>query len=69
MEHYGRAGCTPSQLAEVDPADLVRVRRSSFGCEALVADRSVFHRKYPSLMVEPIALEDIMLFIGKGESA
>lgn len=69
LEHYGRVGCTAAQLESIDPADLVRVRRGSFGCEALVADRGTFHRSYPHLMVEPIALEDIMLFIGKGESA
>ena len=69
LEHYGRVGCTAAQLEAIDPADLVRVRRGSFGCEALVADRGAFHRSYPHLMVEPIALEDIMLFIGKGESA
>ena len=69
LEHYGRVGCTAAQLEAIDPADLVRVRRGSFGCEALVADRGAFHRSYPTLMVEPIALEDIMLFIGKGESA
>ena len=69
LEHYGRVGCTAAQLEAIDPADLVRVRRGSFGCEALVADRGTFHRSYPHLMVEPIALEDIMLFIGKGESA
>ena len=69
LEHYGRVGCTAAQLEAIDPADLVRVRRGSFGCEALVADRGAFHRSYPNLMVEPIALEDIMLFIGKGESA
>ena len=69
LDSYGRVGCTAGQLADIDPADLVRVRRGSFGCEALVADRAVFHRRHPQLMVEPIALEDIMLFIGKGESA
>lgn len=68
LDSYGRVGCTAGQLADIDPADLVRVRRGSFGCEALVADRNAFHRRYPRLMVEPIALEDIMLFIGKGES-
>ena len=69
LDSYGRVGCTAPQLADIDPSHLVRVRRGSFGCEALVADRNAFRRTYPHLMVEPIALEDIMLFIGKGESA
>ena len=67
QDQYGRVGCTAQQLSAVDPADLVRVRKGSYGCEALVSDRAAFHKKYPQLMVEPISLEDIMLLIGKGE--
>ncbi len=67
LDNYGRVGCTREQLAAIDPAELVRVRRETFGCEALVADRAAFRRRYPDLTVDKIALEDIMLFIGKGE--
>lgn len=67
QDHYGRLGCTAQQLSAIQPEDLVRVRKGSYGCEALVSDRVAFHKKYPQLMVEPISLEDIMLFIGKGE--
>ena len=68
LDQYGRVGCTAAQLEAVDPGDLLRVRRGSFGCEALVADRSAFSRKYPMLLVERTTLEDIMLFVGKGET-
>ena len=67
LDSYGRAAGTADQLARVDPADLVRVRRGSFGWEGLVADRAAFRRKYRDLLVEKTTLEDIMLFIGKGE--
>ena len=67
LDSYGRAAGTAEQLARVDPADLVRVRRGSFGWEGLVADRTAFQRKYRDLLVEKTTLEDIMLFIGKGE--
>lgn len=67
QDNYGRLACTAQQLATIQPEDLVRVRKGSYGCEALVSDRAVFRKKYPQLMVEPISLEDIMLFIGKGE--
>lgn len=66
LEHYGRVGCTAGQLEQIDPGDLLRVRKGSFGCEALVADRSAFGQKYRHLLVEKTTLEDIMLFIGKG---
>ena len=67
LDSYGRAAGTAEQFAQVDPADLVRLRRGSFGWEGLVADRAAFRRKYRDLLVEKTTLEDIMLFIGKGE--
>lgn len=67
LDSYGRVGCTAAQLESIDPRDVLRTRRGTFGCEALVKDRSAFARKYPMLLVERTTLEDIMLFVGKGE--
>ncbi|MGI5962889.1 MAG: ABC transporter ATP-binding protein [Lawsonibacter sp.] len=67
LEQYGRVGCTAQQLEQISPGDLLRVRRGPFGCEGLTPDRIHFHRTYPQLLVEPVSLEDIMLFVGKGE--
>lgn len=69
LDSYGRLACTAKQLEAVDPADLVKVRKGAFGCEGLVRDRSAFQRKYRDLLVEKTTLEDIMLFMGKGEEA
>ena len=69
LDRYGRVGCSAADLRAIDPSDLLRVRQGPFGCEALVTDRGAFHKKYPKLMVEKIHLEDIMLFVGKGEEA
>ena len=67
LEQYGKVGCTAAQLAAMAPGDLLRVRKGSFACEGLTADRETFRRKYPDLTVDPASLEDIMLLIGKGE--
>ncbi len=67
LEQYGRVGCTAAQLQGIAPDDLLRVRKGAFGCEALVSDRTAFRRKYPGLLAERTSLEDIMLFLGKGE--
>ena len=67
LEQYGRVGCTAAQLQDIAPDDLLRVRKGTFGCEALVANRAAFRRKYPGLLAERTSLEDIMLFLGKGE--
>ena len=60
-------GCPAADLRAIEPSDVLRVRKGSFGCEALVTDRAAFHKKYPKLMVDKVTLEDIMLFVGKGE--
>ena len=68
LDSYGRVGCTAAQLEAIDPRDILRTRKGTFGCEALVGDRVAFSRKYPMLLVERTTLEDIMLFVGKGET-
>ncbi len=67
LTSYGRVGCTAAQLSALDPAELLQVRRGSYGCEALVSNRGLFHRSHPELVVDPASLEEIMLFIGRGE--
>ena len=69
LERYGQVGCSAAQLAALEPELLTRVRRGEFGCHALVADRAAFQRVHPELSVEPVTLDDIMLFVGKGEAA
>lgn len=43
------------------------MRRSRYATEGLVKDRAAFARKYPRLTVEPIGLDEIMVFMEKGE--
>ena len=68
LEQYGQVGCSAAQLAALEPELLTRVRRGEFGCHALVSDRAAFQRVHPELPVEPVTLDDIMLFVGKGEA-
>ena len=67
LQRYGRVVCTAAQLEQLTPGDVIRVRRSSFGCQALTPDREAFCRSHPDILVEPAGLEDIMLLITKGE--
>lgn len=67
LECYGRVVCTANQLAELVPGELLRIRRGTYSCEGLTEDRRAFARNHPELTVDPVTLEDIMLFIGKGE--
>ena len=68
LDTYGKLTCARSDLERVDRSLLAGVRTNQFGCEALVKDRAVFRRAYPDLAVDPVSLEEIMVFTVKGES-
>ena len=68
LDAYGKLTCARSDLERVDRSLLAGVRTNQFGCEALVKDRAVFRRAYPDLAVDPVSLEEIMVFTVKGES-
>ena len=67
LDTYGRLVCSKADLQRVDPALLSGTRVSQFGCEALVKDRGAFRRRYPELTVDPVGLEDIMVFTVRGD--
>ena len=68
LDTYGKLTCARSDLERVDRSLLAGVRTNQFGCEALVKDRAVFRRAYPDLAVDPVSLEEIMVFTVKRES-
>ena len=69
LESYGRLVCTRADLAGVEASYLVGTRQSQFSCEALVKDRRAFQFQYPGLTVDPVTLEDIMVFTVRGDGA
>lgn len=68
LECYGRLVCSAQELVGVDRSFVVARRDGSFGCEALIRDRADFRHRYPGLTVDPVTLDEIMVFTTKGES-
>ena len=68
LDTYGKLVCSNTDLERVDQSLLAGKRVGQFGCEALVNDRHAFARRYPALTVDPVTLEDIMVFTGKGDA-
>lgn len=67
LEEYGRLACTSADLAQVDKTYLVGVREGRFGSEALIRNKQEFQRRYPDLAVDPVTLEEIMVFTVRGD--
>ena len=69
LEGYGRLVCARADLDQVDRSFLVSVRKSQYSTEALIRNRGEFTRRYPRLTVEPITLDELMVFVVRGEKA
>ena len=65
LDTYGVLRCTADQLASLEPSAVRAKRVGAFGCEALVR-RDGVPENWP---VEPVNIEQIMLFLTRGEEA
>ena len=63
IDRHGVLRCTEEQLNALDPDAVRAVRKGAFGCEALVK-RDGIPENWP---VEPVSVEQIMMFVTKGE--
>lgn len=68
LEYYGRVACSAGELDGVDKDFLVARRVGQFGAEALIKDRAAFRRRYPDLTVDPVTLDEIMVFTTRGDA-
>ena len=66
LEVHGRLVCTRADLAGVDPAYVLAVRQGQWSTEALIRDKAAFRRRYPRLTVDPVSLDEIMVFMERG---
>lgn len=63
LDIYGVLHCTADQLSALDPSAVRGKRVGAFGCEALVR-RDGVPQGWP---VEPVNIEQVMLFLTRGE--
>lgn len=64
---YGLLLCGAEDFKTVDKWDIFGHRESRFGHEILVKNKEQMKRKYKGLTIDPVTIEDIMLFYVKGE--
>ena len=62
LSSHGIIKCTKADYKELDPADLISTRLTDFGAEVMVSDRAAASRKYSGLIIDPAALDEIMVY-------
>lgn len=58
--------CGADELSCIDSDDIISIRRSQFGCEAMVKNFSQNGHKYSNMIADRAALDEILLFAVKG---
>lgn len=67
LEEYGVVHCTEAEYEKL-PEELIQgLRRNAFGCEVLVSNRYEVLTKAADLAVDPVTLEEMIVFLVKGE--
>ena len=62
LEKHGILKCSKEELADIDMSDIVGVRTNNYGAEVMVHDREAAACKYSGSIIDPAALDDVMLF-------
>lgn len=64
---HGLIKCSLEESKKIDQADIVGYRMNKFGYEGLVSDKEMAKSKYPGLIIDPVNIEEIMLYYIRGE--
>lgn len=67
LESYGIVKCGAAQFAALDKKDVIACRKQDYERQVLVADRNMAKMKYPSAVIVPATIDEIMLLYIKGE--
>ena len=62
LETHGLIKCKKEEVESIDKEDIISVRKSGFCAEVLVNEKGKCSKKYEKMVMENIALEDIMIF-------
>lgn len=64
---YGMVHCREEQVKELDQKEILGMRRNAFETEVLVKNRRELEQKNRELVIDRVSIEDILLYIVKGQ--
>lgn len=65
--NYAVMRCRESQFLALDPKDILAYRKRDFQIDVLVSDGALAGKKYKGVIVDQTDVDEIMLFLAKGE--
>lgn len=68
LDHYAVLRSKPQQFEQIRKEDIVAFRKRDYHVDVLVANKTHMQRKYKEFILDDVSIEDIMLFIVKGDT-
>lgn len=65
--NYAVLRCRESQFSALDPQDILAYRKKDYQIDVLVADGRAAGKKYGGVVVDHVSVDEIMLFLVKGD--
>lgn len=65
--NYAVLRCKESQFLALDPSDILAYRKRDFQTDVLVSNMKEAQRKYKSIVIDHVSVDEIMLLLVKGE--
>lgn len=66
LDNYGILKCNIDEFEKIDQSDIVSSKKNKYDYQILVNNINHCKNKYPSMVIDKITLEDLMLLIIKG---
>lgn len=67
VDHYGIVSCGAAVFDTLDKSEVIAYRKEDYQYKVLVRNRNKAAKEYPTAIVDPATIEEIMLFYVKGE--
>lgn len=65
--NYGVVKGAKADLNRLNKNKLIGLKESPYGFEALISDKHQFQHEYPDLVVDPVTLDDMLVFMVRNQ--
>ncbi len=65
---YGIIHCRKEEVPAIDRSFIVGIRENNFGADVMIDRKDEFHRLYRKYTIDKTSIEEIMLFISRGNA-
>lgn len=67
LENYGIIKCGTSLFDEINKDEIIAYRKQDYEWQVLIENKQLAQKKYPTAMIVPASIDEIMLMYVKGD--